>query len=94
MGAMMLVPIAVYAVLIGVSHRLGRCHAVKPLSYREYFIRYAYAVLPIAPFYYIAHNLEHLLMEGPKTLSLVSDPPSTNPGPARSLATVDAPVRD
>ena len=59
----------------------------------EYFIRYAHVVLPITLFCHIADNLEHLLLEAPKTLSLVSDPPSTNPGPARSLATVDAPVR-
>ncbi len=74
MAAIMLAPIAVYALLIGVSHQLGRRDALKPLTYRDYFIRYAYAVLPIAIFYHIAHTLEHLLMEGPKILALVSDP--------------------
>ncbi len=74
MAGIMLAPIAVYAMLIGVSHRLGRRDALKPLTYRDYFIRYAYAVLPIAIFYHIAHTLEHLLMEGPKILALVSDP--------------------
>ena len=44
------------------------------MSYRDYFIRYAYALLPIALFYHVAHNLEHLLMEGPKVLAMVSDP--------------------
>ncbi|MBI5760570.1 MAG: YHS domain-containing protein [Planctomycetales bacterium] len=43
-------------------------------AYRDYFIRYSYALLPIALFYHLAHNLEHLLMEGPKVVTLISDP--------------------
>ncbi len=43
-------------------------------SYRDYFIRYAYALLPIALFYHVAHNAEHLLMEGPKVIAMISDP--------------------
>jgi hypothetical protein len=30
--------------------------------------------LPIALFYHLAHNLEHLLIEGPKALKLALDP--------------------
>ncbi|MFQ5429524.1 MAG: YHS domain-containing protein [Phycisphaerae bacterium] len=72
---LMLAPIAVYAGLVAISRWLGRRDgAARPLSYRDYFIRYAYALLPIALFYHIAHNLEHLLMEGPKVLALASDP--------------------
>ncbi len=75
MAALMLAPIAVYAILIGISYRLGRHSPDAPrLSYRDYFIRYAYALLPIALFYHLAHNLEHLLMEGPKIVALASDP--------------------
>ena len=44
------------------------------LSYHDYFVRYAYALLPIALFYHLAHNMEHLLMEGPKVVTLASDP--------------------
>ncbi len=46
----------------------------RPLSYFDYFVRYAYCVLPIALFYHLAHNLEHLLMEGQKVIALLSDP--------------------
>ena len=74
MALLMLGPIGVYAVLVAASMRLGRRDALRPLSYRDYFIRYAYALLPIALFYHVAHNLEHLLMEGPKIVALASDP--------------------
>lgn len=75
MAALMLAPIAVYAVLIGISYHVGRqSPGAEGLSYRDYFIRYAYALLPIALFYHLAHNLEHLLMEGPKIVSMASDP--------------------
>jgi len=67
-------PIAIYAALVGISKSLGNAHAIKSFTYRDYFIRYAYAMLPIALFYHIAHNLEHLLMEGPKVIAIMSDP--------------------
>jgi polyferredoxin len=38
------------------------------------FLHYAYALLPIALFYHLAHNAEHFLIEGPKVLALISDP--------------------
>ena len=53
---------------------LGERQAAERRPYRDYFIRYAYALLPIALFYHIAHNLEHLLMEGPKVVAMASDP--------------------
>ena len=74
MALLMLGPIAVYAGLVGLSMLLGRGRSLTPLRYRDYFIRYAYALLPIALFYHIAHNMEHLLMEGPKVLAMASDP--------------------
>ncbi len=49
-------------------------HSSFKATYHNYFIRYAYALLPIALFYHLAHNLEHLLMEGPKVVTLISDP--------------------
>jgi len=71
-------PVLVYAVLVWVSFRIaaepgGDASGGGP-SYRDYFVRYAYCVLPIALFYHLAHNLEHLLMEGPKAYALLSDP--------------------
>ncbi len=77
MALLMIAPILVYAMLVGWSYRiaLGAQPTIgEQLTYRDYFIRYAYCVLPIALFYHLAHNMEHLLMEGPKALALASDP--------------------
>ena len=62
-------PALLYAVLVKAAQAYspGR-------SYGELFVRYAYALLPIALFYHLAHNAEHFLMEGPRLLSLISDP--------------------
>ncbi len=75
------IPILIYAVLVWLSYRIsqnrsqGALSISKPgISYHDYFIRYAYCLLPIALFYHLAHNLEHLLMEGPKIVTLLSDP--------------------
>ncbi|GIW81705.1 MAG: hypothetical protein KatS3mg105_3512 [Gemmatales bacterium] len=73
MTALMLAPIAIYALLIWCSYRFATRSGTN-LSYHDYFIRYAYALLPIALFYHLAHNMEHLLMEGPKVVALFSDP--------------------
>lgn len=77
MALFMAAPILVYAALIWSSYRITRASESmdsQRVSYRDYFIRYAYCVLPIALFYHLAHNLEHLLMEGPKVMVLASDP--------------------
>jgi len=74
MALLMIGPMAAYAVLVAISMRLGRETSRRPMHYRDYFIRYAYALLPIALFYHIAHNMEHLLMEGPKVVAMASDP--------------------
>ncbi len=71
MAVLMVAPALVYAVLVGLSHRLT---GDRDIRFRDYFIRYAYALLPIALFYHIAHNSEHLLMEGQKAVALLSDP--------------------
>ena len=77
MAAVMFAPILVFAALVYVSYRLGAGTVARDataLTYHDYFIRYAYALLPIALFYHLAHNLEHLLMEGPKVIAMASDP--------------------
>ncbi len=85
MAAVMFAPILVFAVLVHASYRLGSrtadskdtsaaMRADLTLKYHDYFIRYAYALLPIALFYHLAHNLGHLLMEGPKVIRMASDP--------------------
>jgi hypothetical protein len=75
-------PVAVYALLVWVSYAIS-AHAARDassndtdirLSYFDYFVRYAYCVLPIALFYHLAHNLEHLLIEGQKIVTRMSDP--------------------
>ena len=71
MLALMIGPGLIYALLVALSRWLAR---ERVHGYKAYFIRYAYALLPIAIFYHIAHNSEHLLMEGQKVLTLVSDP--------------------
>jgi len=77
MGMVMGFPIALYAVFVWLSRLLAGTsdpEVTSSLSYKDYFVRYAYCLLPIALFYHLAHNLEHLLMEGPKVVALISDP--------------------
>ncbi|MBC8875124.1 MAG: YHS domain-containing protein [Planctomycetes bacterium] len=75
MTLLMLGPIVIYGVLVAISYRLGASKlGGRRFTYHDYFVRYAYALLPIALFYHLAHNLEHLLMEGPKVVALASDP--------------------
>jgi YHS domain-containing protein len=71
MVAIMVAPVLLYAGLVAASRALAGWQRV---GYREYFVRYAYALLPIALFYHLAHNSEHLLMEGQKVAALLSDP--------------------
>lgn len=71
MVAITLAPIALYAGLVSLSRWSGR-DRVSP--YKKHFVRYAYALLPIALFYHLAHNSEHMLLEGPKLIALASDP--------------------
>jgi hypothetical protein len=71
MAGLMIAPSLTYAGLVAVSRWMARESTV---GYRDYFIRYAYALLPIALFYHLAHNSEHLLMEGQKVVALLSDP--------------------
>ena len=77
MAGLMAAPIIIYTVLVWLSYRIvtaGNPAAAATVSWHDYFVRYAYCVLPIALFYHLAHNLEHLLMEGPKILARISDP--------------------
>jgi ferredoxin len=71
MAAIIAGPLLLYALLVALS----RWSARQPRGrYREHFLRYAYALLPIALFYHLAHNSEHLLMEGQRLAALLSDP--------------------
>ena len=75
--------VIIYAALVWLSYTIttSQSTATSPsgtdrraLTYFDYFVRYAYCVLPIALFYHLGHNLEHLLMEGQKVIALLSDP--------------------
>ncbi|MBI4061152.1 MAG: YHS domain-containing protein [Elusimicrobia bacterium] len=68
MAAFLILPALVYAALAMVSAAWAR------VERRDVALRFAYALLPIALFYHLAHNAEHFLMEGPKILALISDP--------------------
>ncbi len=68
MAVFLVLPALVYAALAAVSAAWAR------VEYRDIALRFAYALLPIALFYHLAHNAEHFLMEGPKILALISDP--------------------
>lgn len=46
----------------------------KKRSFKELVIKNSYALLPIALFYHLAHNLMHFSMEGGKIVPAISDP--------------------
>lgn len=68
MAAFLVLPVLVYGALAWVSAAWARG------DFKDIALRFAYALLPIALFYHLAHNAEHFLMEGPKLLALASDP--------------------
>ncbi len=77
MALLMLLPVAVFALLVWIGVRWAASPKVR---YGRAFLSFAYTVLPIALFYHLAHNLEHLLMEGQKVLPLLSNPFGFIPG--------------
>ena len=77
MALIMVGPILVYAGLLRVSLVIGKNPRV---DYPRAFTAFAYSLLPIALFYHLAHNLEHMLMEGQKVIPLLSNPLGFAPG--------------
>ena len=74
-------PVLIYAGLVKLTVRLAKTENV---GYSKAFVAFAYSVLPIALFYHLAHNLEHLLMEGQKVVPLLSNPfGATTTGPTQ-----------
>ncbi len=77
MTLLMVLPVLIYTALVRISYGIAAYldpETRASFTFHDYFVRYAYCVLPIALFYHLAHNLEHLLIEGPKILILMSDP--------------------
>jgi YHS domain-containing protein len=62
-------PILFFWLVSGISAALAKTHDARTM-----FLHYAYALLPIALFYHLAHTAEHFLMEGPRILAIASDP--------------------
>lgn len=69
--AFTVVPIALHYLVAKLSKRLSGSPEV---TVKEIFVQYAYAFLPVAFFYHLAHNISHLNMEGIKILPVLSDP--------------------
>lgn len=69
MSLMLALPIMLYAGFTWAASEFS-----DGLNFKTVFLNYAYALLPIALFYHLAHNAEHFLMEGPKLAALISDP--------------------
>ncbi|MBI4319786.1 MAG: 4Fe-4S binding protein [Chloroflexi bacterium] len=70
MLVVLVVPGLVYVLGVAVARRTSAVGA----SLRTVFIAFVYALLPVALFYHLAHNLQHLLREGQALVPLLSDP--------------------
>ena len=70
MALLMALPVLLYAGLVRLSVKLAH----DEVRFHDAFVRFAYSVLPIALFYHLAHNAEHLLMEGQRVVPLLSNP--------------------
>lgn len=71
MALIVAAPIGAFAALCA----LARWWVGEPaVSWRKLFVYYAYALLPVALFYHLAHSGMHLVMEGQYLWPLLSDP--------------------
>lgn len=80
MFGLLAAPIVLYALLVKIACFFAGGAGGRKVAYRDFFIRYAYALLPIALFYHLAHNAGHLLMEGQKAVPMLSNPFGYAPG--------------
>lgn len=71
MIAMLVLPAAVY---LGLCALMRWCAGDGRHDVATLFVRFAYSLLPIALFYHLAHNTQHVLVEGKKLLRAASDP--------------------
>ncbi|MFQ5840916.1 MAG: 4Fe-4S binding protein [Thermodesulfobacteriota bacterium] len=70
MGASLMAVGLFYLLLMGTTWIMIQ----KTLPLTELLLKNAYALLPIALFYHLAHNVMHFAMEGGKIVSAISDP--------------------
>jgi len=71
MAGMLVLPVTVYA---GICALMRWCARDRRHGVRTLFVRFAYSLLPIALFYHLAHNAQHVVFEGKKLLRAASDP--------------------
>src|SRR6185436_547223 len=71
MAGMLLLPLAVY---YGICVLMKWFAADRKNSPKDLFVRFSYSLLPIALFYHLAHNLQHIVFEGKKFVRVASDP--------------------
>jgi hypothetical protein len=71
MAVMLLVPLAVY---YGICVLMTWCARDRQYDAHTIFVRFSFSLLPIALFYHLAHNLQHITFEGAKLLRVSSDP--------------------
>lgn len=64
------IPGSIYLLGVTLAKRMGAA----PVKLRAIFIAFAYVLLPVALFYHLAHNFQHLLREGQWLVPLISDP--------------------
>lgn len=71
MAGIIVLPALVYA---GVVWFVRRGAGQPAFTWKRAFVTFAYPLLPVALFYHLAHNTEHLFMEGQNLIVLASDP--------------------
>jgi hypothetical protein len=71
MAGMLILPLAIY---YGLCRTMRWFAGDREHSTRHLFVCFAYSLLPIALFYHLAHNLQHIFYEGKKLISIASDP--------------------
>ncbi|MBI4594491.1 MAG: hypothetical protein HY728_09775 [Candidatus Rokubacteria bacterium] len=72
MAVAVALPIAAYAGVIALARRWAGAGAA--VARAAPFVQFAYALLPVAFFYHLAHNAGHLFLEGGALLPALSDP--------------------
>lgn len=66
----LLLPVVIYMLVIRITHHLGK----QKTNYKKLFSGFAFATLPLAFTYHLAHNLNHLIRENGDVFGLISNP--------------------
>jgi polyferredoxin/mono/diheme cytochrome c family protein len=78
LGVFSLLLVAFVAVPVGLHYLISwltkKLSGSREVPLKKVFVQYAYAFIPVAFFYHLAHNVSHLNMEGVKIIPVLSDP--------------------